>query len=69
MKEESQMSESWESKEYAEKKSKSVSETKRVVKKPYDKPSFRYEKVFEVMALSCGKTVVQGNCHFSRKTS
>jgi hypothetical protein len=67
MKEESQMSESWESKEYAEKKS--VSETKRVVRKPYQKPSFRYEKVFEVMALSCGKTVVQGNCHFSRKTS
>jgi hypothetical protein len=25
-------------------------------KKPYVKPSFRYEKVFETTALSCGKT-------------
>jgi hypothetical protein len=63
------MSGSWESKEYAEKKSKSVSETKRVVKKPYQKPSFRYEKVFETMALSCGKVVNEGACHFNRKTS
>ena len=26
-----------------------------VVKKPYEKPSFRYEKVFVTTALSCGK--------------
>jgi hypothetical protein len=25
-------------------------------KKPYQKPAFRYERVFEIMALSCGKT-------------
>lgn len=25
-------------------------------KKPYEKPSFRYEKVFVTTALSCGKT-------------
>lgn len=25
------------------------------VKKPYEKPSFRYEKVFVTTALSCGK--------------
>lgn len=25
-------------------------------KKPYVKPAFRYEKVFETTALSCGKT-------------
>jgi hypothetical protein len=24
-------------------------------KKPYQKPSFRHERVFETMALSCGK--------------
>jgi hypothetical protein len=70
MKEESQMLESWESKEYAEKKSKSVSETMRVIKKPYQKPSFRYEKVFETLALSCGKVnVIQQSCHSFRKAS
>jgi hypothetical protein len=25
-------------------------------KKPYEKPSFRFEKVFVTSALSCGKT-------------
>jgi hypothetical protein len=25
-------------------------------KKPYEKPSFRYERVFVTTALSCGKT-------------
>ena len=24
-------------------------------KKPYQKPAFQYERVFETMALSCGK--------------
>ena len=31
-------------------------------KKPYEKPSFRYEQVFVTSALSCGKTATQGNC-------
>jgi len=26
-----------------------------VTKKPYEKPAFRYEKVFVTTALSCGK--------------
>ena len=26
-----------------------------VIKKPYEKPSFRFEKVFVTTALSCGK--------------
>ena len=26
-----------------------------VTKKPYEKPSFRYEKVFVTSALTCGK--------------
>jgi len=32
-------------------------------KKPYQKPAFRHERVFEMQALSCGKTVAtQGQC-------
>jgi len=39
-------------------------------RKPYHKPAFRYERVFETMALSCGKVVTtQFQCHFSKKTS
>jgi len=39
-------------------------------KKPYQKPSFRHERVFETLALSCGKvgsSTIQ--CQTSRKTS
>jgi hypothetical protein len=39
-------------------------------KKLYQKPAFRYERVFETLALSCGKigsSTVQ--CQLSRKTS
>ncbi len=39
-------------------------------KKPYVKPAFRYEKVFETNALSCGKTPnFSLQCNFSQKTS
>jgi hypothetical protein len=39
-------------------------------KKPYKDPSFRYEKVFETAALSCGKiTGTGGICNSSRKVS
>jgi hypothetical protein len=39
-------------------------------KKLYQKPAFRYERVFETLALSCGKTFGHGaNCVHSRKTS
>jgi hypothetical protein len=39
-------------------------------KRPYLKPEFRHEKVFETMALSCGKVVSsQGGCHSNRKSS
>lgn len=32
-------------------------------KKPYEKPSFRYEQVFVTTALTCGKvTITQANC-------
>jgi hypothetical protein len=32
-------------------------------KKPYEKPSFRFEQVFVTTALACGKTGTQGGCH------
>jgi hypothetical protein len=39
-------------------------------KKPYQKPTFRHERVFETMALACGKmTPTQASCAFNRKNS
>jgi hypothetical protein len=39
-------------------------------RKPYQKPSFRFERVFETMALSCGKVdPTQKHCHYNRKVS
>jgi hypothetical protein len=39
------------------------------MKKPYEKPSFRYEKVFVTSALSCGKTAQQSDCFSALKVS
>jgi hypothetical protein len=39
-------------------------------KKPYKKPEFRLEKVFETMALACGKITGAGHqCKFRRRSS
>lgn len=39
-------------------------------KKPYAKPAFQCEKVFETMALACGKlSATQAQCRFNKKTS
>jgi hypothetical protein len=39
-------------------------------KRPYVKPSFEYERVFETMALACGKlSSTQSQCRFNRKNS
>ena len=39
-------------------------------KKPYKAPSLRFEPVFEVAALACGKVfATQGGCRNSRKAS
>jgi len=39
-------------------------------KKPYKTPSVRFESVFEVSALSCGKvSTTQANCKVSMKVS
>jgi hypothetical protein len=39
-------------------------------RKPYEKPAFRLEKIFETMALVCGKIQsTQGACASNRKFS
>jgi hypothetical protein len=39
-------------------------------KKPYQKPVFLHERVFETMALSCGKiSGTQASCKLNRKNS
>jgi len=39
-------------------------------REPYEKPDFQYERVFETMALACGKiSSTQGQCKLSRKQS
>lgn len=49
---------------------KDTAKTPPAKKKPYQKPSFRYERVFETMALSCGKIhPTQFQCRFNRKNS
>ena len=38
-------------------------------KKPYEKPSFRFEQVFVTTALSCGKTATEAQCSSVVKNS
>ena len=39
-------------------------------KKPYQKPAFRHERVFETRALTCGKVQpTQGTCTHNRSAS
>ena len=45
-------------------------ESGKAAKKPYVKPAFRREQVFETMALACGKVNnTQGPCRANRKNS
>jgi hypothetical protein len=49
---------------------KNSGESRRVAKKQYQDPAFRHERVFETMALSCGKVShTQFQCHFHRNAS
>jgi len=42
----------------------------RPAKKKYEKPEARFERVFETMALSCGKIqTTNQQCKFNRKSS
>ena len=48
----------------------SAAEDQGSLRKPYAKPAFRHEHLFETGALSCGKVQsTQGSCHSNRKTS
>jgi hypothetical protein len=48
----------------------SATEREGAVKRPYEKPAFRQERLFETGALSCGKVQsTQGACRGNRKTS
>jgi len=38
-------------------------------RKPYEKPSFRYEQVFVTSALSCTKTGTEGNCQHGHSSA
>lgn len=41
-----------------------------IAKKPYLKPGFRFEQIFEVSALNCGKVSdTQDLCHMVPKAS
>ena len=43
---------------------------KKQAKKPYTKPAFRFERVFETTALSCGKVQpTEFLCRHNRKAS
>jgi hypothetical protein len=46
-----------------------ASESSDTPKKPYLKPAFRHEQVFETMALACGKVSTQLQCRSNRKNS
>jgi hypothetical protein len=47
-----------------------VAATQDSVKKPYEKPRVRFERVFETMAMSCGKVqTTQASCKHNRKAS
>ncbi len=52
------------------KSDKAASESGRKEKKQYQKPAFRFERVFETMALACGKIQATNfQCRFHRKNS
>ena len=45
-------------------------DSRKAAKKPYVKPAFRREQVFETMALACGKlNPTQQQCRANRKAS
>lgn len=49
---------------------KNAGSTGRKAKKPYQKPAFQFERVFETMALACGKIrQTEAQCRFNRKSS
>lgn len=53
----------------SEKDHQSPAEHPQVEKKSYKKPAFRSERVFETMALNCGKIAIQNQCRHKRRAS
>jgi hypothetical protein len=48
----------------------SYPESRGCSKKPYEKPAFRHEQIFETMALACGKiNTTQQACRANRRNS
>jgi hypothetical protein len=49
---------------------KSAAQSSHTAKKQYQDPAFQHERVFETMALSCGKVQATNfQCHFHRNAS
>jgi len=49
---------------------KNAAQISHTTKKQYQEPAFRYERVFETMALSCGKVEpLTLSCKFNRHSS
>jgi len=49
---------------------KNADQTRRAAKKLYQQPAFRHERVFETMALSCGKVQPTNfQCSFHKNAS
>jgi hypothetical protein len=49
---------------------KNVDQSRRPAKKRYQQPAFRHERIFETMALSCGKVQPTNlQCRFHRNAS
>ena len=62
--------ESWEGQLNKDNNSNEKAREQAGAKKSYKKPSVRFESVFEVSALSCGKiSTTQANCKVSMKAS
>jgi hypothetical protein len=49
---------------------KNAAQSSPTAKKQYQEPAFRHERVFETMALACGKVqAILPQCRFNRHTS
>jgi hypothetical protein len=54
----------------AQRKTLTGPDNEQAAKKTYQKPTVRYERVFETSALTCGKVqTTQGQCHLNQKLS
>ena len=53
-----------------DKKAQAAADAEAGARRPYVKPAFRHEQVFETMALACGKiSSTQASCRVNRRNS